>query len=460
MSTKIRNTFDLLTLRISLTVTREDAKVVFDLYRGREQVGEPFSVEASYLGIPTRIERRSMSYQDMDLPGDVLDKLTDKVTAAREADEVVWLQLSRGSVHLSLIPWERIFVEAFDSPVLRIPNFAVDPHLLEGPLELAICASSPAAKSPFYVPDYVNDLVRTVQESATQGSTIHVFVDQQFCHDLDFAPHGPEHEIIVHNPEEAAEFGQAETERTLPQRRSTLLSPWLCWMEAKLRGRVVDAAHFVCPGYFSRELGSLALAHSPLENVDQRWSHFIAASELNTFLNRLGIWSTAITVPYGSDWNLGLRILAEQLARVRPEPILLHEAEIADDGMARAYGFLYGPGQHEAPRALSVSLYAHPKRVHTAEAEDLAFHSIAQSEFQSHIAAEPIEDFEPLLYKSSSSDTGRRRPQWQAAMKLDVEQSFARLTEMGIESESEQGKAEALMFVAELISGEGDGGVL
>ena len=128
-----------------------------------------------------------------------------------------------------------------------------------------------------------------------------------------------------------------------------LRSPWLHWMEGELGEQAVDAVHFLCPGYFQNERGSLALARSPVENVDESWSHFIGAPELCTFLNDLGAEAVILGAPYGNVWALGLRLLADELAWTRPGPVMLYETQSHPQDVSQAYAFLFGEVLDAAP---------------------------------------------------------------------------------------------------------------
>ena len=63
-------------------------------------------------------------------------------------------------------------------PILRIPNFLIDPPYVEGPLTLVLCVSSPAAKEFFSVYDSSLEIIGQVQQAVAQGTEIHVFSDK------------------------------------------------------------------------------------------------------------------------------------------------------------------------------------------------------------------------------------------------------------------------------------------
>ena len=142
-----------------------------------------------------------------------------------------------------------------------------------------------------------------------------------------------------------------------------LRSPWLRWMEAELGDCSIDAVHFICPGFFNSEHGSLALARSPIDNMDEAWSHFVGGRELCTFLDDLGAGAVAFGAPYEDIWALGLRLLADELAWTRPGPVILYEAQGPIDAVAQAYRFLFSENYAPPPGRGELMLYCHPRRL-------------------------------------------------------------------------------------------------
>ena len=194
-----------------------------------------------------------------------------------------------------------------------------------------------------------------------QGTQIDLFADRDAYQVLRLIPSQPGHALTVHPPDAAAAFGDGGTD-TAPSWSGTLESPWLQWMAQVLRGRSVDAVHFVCPGYFRRDQGALAVARSPVGNADGEWSHMIGAGELMAFLDQVGAWAVAFTPPFDDVWAMGVRLLADRLVWQRPG----RSSSIrvcGCRGVADGYRFLFADQDAPPPRTPSLMVYAHPKRL-------------------------------------------------------------------------------------------------
>ncbi len=317
VSGMIRNENELLTLRIRLAPGRDESLVIFDFYRGRNQLRDPIRVPAEHFGIPP-----SMTYTNVvdrigylfpgQLVGDELgmSSLVDPLHALvqeRSPEEPLWLQVSHGSTYLSVVPWEAVLRALVDPklPVFRIPNFLIDPHFLVEDLEVALCASSPRAKISYESVYIIEDLVQMFSGLAP-NARVHVFADSFVYEDIaGLARDDGAIKVEVHNPADAADFGLGGTR--LQERSGGIASPWLLWMKQDLGERRTDLVHFVSPGYFTTDLGGLALAHSPLGDQHRRQAHMVSAAEINTFLNAVGAWAAGCTIPVRDPWSVGVR---------------------------------------------------------------------------------------------------------------------------------------------------------
>lgn len=361
MAEQIRHEYRLPALRFSMQFVKREPLVQIRAYLGREALAVE-SVPAAEIGITERLSVGAYRDAAFRLPRPTVRKLAAALSGCDV--ETLWLQIDRSAGFLAVVPWERLLAAEISWPILRIPNFLADPAFIEGRLELAVCASAPAAKEFYPVADFTISLVERIQQAVAQGTQIHLFSDADAFPALQArfpaeAMPGA-HRVVVHPPDRARPFGTGGAEISQTQR---LQSPWLRWMEAELAGRGIDAVHFICPGFFNSEHGSLALARSPLENRDEAWSHFVAGRELCTFLGALGAGAVALGAPYGDIWALGLRLLADELAWTRPGPVMLYEAQSPLDAVAQAYRFLFGENDAPPPGAGQLMLYCHPRRL-------------------------------------------------------------------------------------------------
>ncbi len=271
------------------------------------------------------------------------------------------------------------------------------------------------------------------------------------------------HHVVVYHPDRARPFGTGGVEISETER---LQSPWLRWMEAELAGRGIDAVHFICPGFFNSEHGSLALARSPVDNWDEAWSHFVAGRELRTFLGDLGAGAVAFGAPYGGIWALGLRLLADELAWTRPGPVMLYEAQNPIDAVAQAYRFLFGENYARPPGTGELMLYCHPRRLERYADVPFFESPILSTESPGHEwlhttrqqltrQAVRLQARAPEPGVTSTDEPGAEgspmppaEPRWARANQLMIEQSLIDLS--GRHGDVARGAANALRFLSDL----------
>lgn len=453
MAELIRQEYRLPALRFSMQFMRREPFVRIGAYLGREELAIE-SIPAAEVGIGERLSVRAYRGVQFRLPPEAIQRLADALSG-RGSDDTVWLQIDRSAGILAVVPWERLLASVMPGPLLRIPNFLVDPAFLEGRLELAVCASAPAAKEFYPVADFAIALIERIQQAVAQGTDIHVFSDRDAVYSLQnrfpAGAEAPLHRVIVHDPERAARFGIGDSEISESER---LRSPWLRWMEAELADRGIDAAHFICPGFFNSEHGSLALARSPLQNRDEAWSHFVGGRELGTFLDNLGAGAVAFGAPYENIWALGLRLLADEIAWTRPGPVLLYEAQGHIDAVSRAYRFLFSKNYGPPPERGELLLYCHPRRLqrYAEDTEAPFFQSPTMS------TADLGHEWMEATRKQVAAKAPRLQtrglaaapaePRWARANQLMMEQSLLDLS--GRQGATARGASDALRFVSDL----------
>ena len=232
----------------------------------------------------------------------------------------------------------------------------------------------------------------------------------------------------------------SESERGLCR---SLDNPWLIWIRDSLKGHSTDVVHFLCHCYSNREEGALALADSPTRNENQNSARFIFAAEMSEFLNQVGAWSVGFTSPPENYSIFGMRLLQDQLARLRPGPSVLHDMmqSGSDEGLREAYRFLYLQQEHPAPRSPAVALYCHPFR------EALNVSSDSTSD-------ELIHDY-TLAGRLTSLSGSPNNPDWVNTAQRVLEQSASVIPDPG-QSESDvatnEGNKKALRFVADSLA--------
>jgi hypothetical protein len=382
MAEVLKRKYDLVVLKVTLDTTGEQSRVrcaVEVKIGGEPRVVAEWTSTAAERGVPERIDRRSSRYRGYQfaIPEQVSSPLRDWVEHEMTADVPLWVHLVRPCGYLAMVPWERLLQPLLKVPMLRLPEFVVQPPR-ETPkaLDVLLCSSGPAAKEQFRMVEYLKDLAKRLREAVPRRTTFHVFTDKAIHQEIGqaFEREGLLNSTaILYSPDTAASYSVPAGDSDVPEQTRTVANPWLLWMRESLKGRSVDVAHFVCHGYLSHDHGALAFAESPLVNQDTRMARFVGGAELKAFLTQVGAWSAVFSSPERNYSEMGLRQLADGLAQVRPGPIVHHELELDRDGsaIAGAYRLLFSRTPQPAPASAALFIYCQPFRVQApAGAED------------------------------------------------------------------------------------------
>jgi hypothetical protein len=448
MAELIRSRYRLPTLRLSFRPSRSANLVRFECNRGDDTLAR-IDVPASEIGIETRLSVRAYHSARFRLPEDTLRTIRKTLREIRTDDEPIWLLVDQNG-YLAVVPWEHLLQPVLEAPLLRIPNFLADPTFLSGPLRLAVCLSSSTAKTPFDVPSYAATLVRAVQAGVTQGTDLHVFADADVFGPISatLPASTDRHRLQVHDPKGAERFGIGDVDRSLSDAADQLKSPWLLWMKSELTDGV-DGVHFVCPGYFQRDRGALALARSPLRNVDREWAHFVGPEELGAFLRLTCAWSVMFSPPYENVWSIGTRVVAGNLAWQQPKAILVHDIQptsSAEVDLSSAYRFLFSDDYAPPPALPSVMMYVHPKRVARYEDEDV-FDGAGERGNANDLLVSAMSS--SGVNRRSQGTRSAREPDWQTAARLQMKQLMLRGKDG--DSATQNGVADAIATLSSII---------
>jgi hypothetical protein len=320
--------------------------------------------------------------------------LTDDVGAQLRAASLhlagnapLWLHVAQDSPLLAMFPWEREIRRLIGRPVVRVPNFLDDPFQPTRVPVVVACISAPIAKGTFssehrHLIESQLNILKFLASDAVSKTELHVFCDLERFDDLQsmVANHmtGGRIAAKVHRPDDSIH------ERTAsgPRGNRGLANPWLAWISQTLRGKVIDIAHFICPGYYSAAHGALALAESPGRNADTDRSRFVGAEELAEFLNDHGTGAVGITAIGKSAWNLGLRLLGFELGWLRPGPLVVIDDVAVDASMSlqSAYEVLYGFGPGNAGALGTAFFSCHPRYFDTVSERSVADLDFGMSE--------------------------------------------------------------------------------
>jgi hypothetical protein len=369
----LRRQYNLTTLVIGFQLTGRQSLVRCTLEH--DQHGEraralDYPLDPAAIGIPEQLDPRQSLFEGYPfaMPGYVLDQLRTELDARLLPGEALWLYLKEPVGYLALAPWEQMLAPALNRPVLRLPDFLVDPARAAGEINVVLCSSQPISEESFAANEYMVRMARKVLDQATRRTTVHLFTDAGLMPELTYqlGRHGVDpSRVIVHDPQGAAPFVAPDRSSRLIDPAGQLASPWLLWMRSALAGRSIDIVHFIAHGYLSGDSAALSMAESPLENMDRKLPRFIGANEISAFLAQTGAWGCAITSPLRNYSEMAHRLLVTTLANIRPGPTLHHEMRLDPslDALISAYWLLLAEHPAPPPVAPSLILYCHPARV-------------------------------------------------------------------------------------------------
>ena len=346
---------DVDTLRVSLEAsesTSTQGDVVFELFlSGVRIVGA--NVPMLQMQLPQTLKQVAEKYRyaqpSFAIPEYVTTALLNGMVDRAKQGDPLWLEVDPPNSVLSIVPWEALLQKALRTRLVRLsffPESLFFPHW--DTLDIVICASTAKAKQAIPIAQSVPRLATQILDTQKTRTTIHIFADAQNYNALKtklaskIAGKG-EHGVVLYDPAKAAAYEAPRRTRQVIDEREKVTNPWLRWMMDSLAGQTIDLVHFVCHGFLYTDQGALALAQSPTVNNDTYAARFVGARQLNTFLDTVGAYSVAFCSPLRNYSIAALRLLSEQLARLRPGVMLLHSSQ--DDpkfeDLASTYEALY-----------------------------------------------------------------------------------------------------------------------
>ncbi len=381
MAEMLKREFDLLALVVRMD-TRSGVAVRCSLEGhegGEKEVVTEWSWPPEALGLPDSLSGagrrgrgRGPRDQRFELPDELLQGLRAWMEQEDHVGRTLWLHLAPPKGYLAALPWERLLQPAIGAPVLRLPDFYQRPPR-ETPrtLSVALCGSAPLAKGAFGLSHHLAKLAAVYADAPRESRRIHLFTDRAHHGEVSELAGAKADELgatlVAHDPEGAARYDIPDATSRVVDPGGRLVNPWLLWMRDALRGESVDVVHLVGHGYLWGERGALAFAGSPWHEDDPRWARFVGAEELLAFSTQVGAWSIGMSSPPKNVSRVGMRLLADRLADLRPGPVLLHElrADPELSAMQAAVDFLYAPGPGRPPASDALSLWCQPYRVRT-----------------------------------------------------------------------------------------------
>jgi hypothetical protein len=281
--------------------------------------------------------------------------------------EPLWITFAQPAGYLVVVPWERLLHKRLSVPVLRLPYTTVRPIASVESLDAVLCLSLPVGiEAEGYSPQIVIDsFAGQIPQNLAAHTTIHIFSDSVTLELVNpyVAAFSDRYRVKVYDPAEAAALCPVVVDRQHDMQMLDLENPWLLWMRDAMGDKSADIVHFVCHGYLSRDHGALALAPSPIDCDNKSLNRLVAARELGRFLDEVGAWSVAFSSPPRNFSIAGLRMLQDDMARLRPGPVLFHDigADVDCTALDQGYRYLYSFENADAPHCDAISLYCHPE---------------------------------------------------------------------------------------------------
>lgn len=431
---QLQRQYDLKVLRLRLAGSGPGTQIVFELSCGGSGQVTSLTVPIEAIGLPSDADASAESSAQLaeerfHLPEPAAGAIRDAVRADAPGGAPLWLRLSWPTGLLAAVPWERLLQPLLGVPVLRLPYHLISPRAPQQELDCVICVSASIRPSGPHA-DLLDRFIEHIPPDLAQYATFHLFADSTLFPEVARAgkQYAGAYRIHIHPP---------------PQdRHSRRGNPWLTWIRQALGDRSADVVHFLCDCYRLREQGALVLAGSPFDDARSGSAEPLFAADLVELLNATGAWSVAFTSLPDAVSAAAMRLLQDQLARLRPGPVLLHEMKHPDSRQAldAAYRFLYLEGQ-PPPNSPAVSLYTHPFPSMGGRTDDASEHLL-----NAYTLAERLGD----------RLTGRGdRPAWIAASQRVLEASAGSIdTAAGADPNS--GKRRAREFVLKALADHAD----
>ncbi|GAB1642276.1 hypothetical protein [Krasilnikovia sp. MM14-A1259] len=461
MAEMLKRRYDLSALKVRLLADADPPSVRCELELTREHVPEPvasWQVPATELGLPPVLDFEGShgTGYEFRLPEAMLAELADAVREAAVPQRPLWLHLVRPYGHLGLVPWEQLLVPVLPVPVLRLPDFVVEPVRSRRAVTVALCADDGPGDLREQA-ELVQRLAAAIVGAVPLPTTLHIFPTAQLFPLLRQVRSPVDHEdrVLLHDPAGAAAaaravggtdtgYGTADrapvyassTDSAVGQHRNV----WLTWMRDTLCGRGVDVVHFLAGAVLRLDQGALALSENPADPEDTGLA-VVSTAALTRFLLQVGAWGCGFTSPPGNPSEMGLRLVATTIADLRPTALLHHEARLDPQlrALADAYRLMASPEPALPPTDGAVFVYCQPFQVSTEPGREELFGAPAAP------GTAPSDKVRGLLTDAPAT------PTWVSASQRFVEQYEWRLHQwrdaQPVPPQLEDGVAKALELI-------------
>lgn len=305
MTQGIGNVVDRPLMRIRLDQRKRnfgEMRVVFELVVGSESLGE---VSANIFGWHKGPFEEWMILDRDRFEDEISMIFGGRLQAMRERAEPLWVKLDYPISLLVHVPWERLLQQSFGVQALRMPYFDLQPLSSPYRLEVALCVSWPEVVSDSMLQDLTARFAQTILSRVRREVMVHVFVDSRIYQaiqqsDEDRSAWADASGIRLYNPDSWASSDGLD-QQAPHEWPAYLESTRLRWMASALRGRSVDAVHFLTPTADLLGQGVLLLEEGvgtgsqQLEGERAGRSQMVGPDEIAAFDTHVGAWSLGLS---------------------------------------------------------------------------------------------------------------------------------------------------------------------
>lgn len=340
------------------------------------------------------------------LPPEITRDLQRLLPTLLSEGDHLWVDIAEPVGYLPLIAWEKLLQPMANVPVLRLSPHPIQALGSNQELSVVIACSFSSIRALPKVSE-LRVLLENIKAALPPRSTIHVFADsasrQRFEEALVPAEAiADSRRVIVHPiPDVDPNSGELSLSADGVSVRE---HPWIMWMESVLGGEAVDIIHWISQGALFADGARLVVTRSPRpaeesEEVEEsspsrfrrkkhgRAVRYLNAQSMAAAATGFGAWSMVLTIPprgpRSDKSQMALRLLADQLSRLRPGVVALHD--LAEDPKASAisetYKFLSGSNPEYASVSQGVAVYCHPNRASSSSEAPLLSESAVVSAY-------------------------------------------------------------------------------
>ena len=391
----------------------------------------------------------------MSLPASVGGRLAQLCRQLLREGEPLWLEIMHPAGYLPLVSWEQLIQEQVKIPVLRLAYHPVQPTPPEGPLTVVLCVSA-TNKGQALAPSQLLEVIRQIQATLPAGSRVEVFADVLHYFGLHRVLSGDGSDgVILHEPpklELAPGVPADAPQRPVPGEDGVRQEhPWVSWMVRSLNGRAVDIVHWISPGMLFPERGMLMVANHPAGHSSGRKRssaiRWVSADDIRSFLLSVGAWAAIASSPWQRLSRMGLRLLADDLARSWTGLVALHEPKPrANSGyVADLYRLICSSEVRTLPATRRLRVYCHPAVTgHAATCPELQLDPEVERSWSR------LQEAEADLRRAGKVKV------WVASTRRNLEQSISEhlVTKPSspVEAAEQKGRQEAIAFISKIVA--------